>query len=535
MLGAQLRDEHVWKYPLLPAGLYTYSQMVSGREFKVSGKPRAVSRGVEFLNKSEVRLQDGTVETGLENVEKRRSMDHNCVGRTMYAWDIGKPLEYLDPTVMYFQLETREWINSYTEEKYPVDRVVVNHPIPVGVHGNFVSPISFVVPTAMMAWLIREHDRAAADGRKIRDIMVVGSESLLESMKQAIVDMIAIWTGAANPASSGVPVVSVDILPGQKVEDLIARVGLANIPENFQREQFQFQYVNEIAGALGLALRYIWNSEKATNRALEEVQEARQAYRGPASFVKSEQRMFNRCGMLNQFGSSTRFGFVEEIDIASQEINAKVLKLYAEAAKIFKESGIVLDDKALIAWLQSADILPADLEIIASTSSTNPDALPTPSGSTTEQTSDALRSSRKKKAVKKAVYEAVKENEQLDYDEISMDSNGNVIERRTRVFSIEKALVKQMREEAQDERKVLKRYDQEKTINFDSALKIARLREMAEFRALLGDPSYVPDENARTVLEHIEKKSVIDSDFRLIRNIIEAYKSNDSQNETEAV
>lgn len=467
--GRAIRDEHLWQFPLLPSATYTFQQMASGREFKVSGSERAVARAIEWLNNAVTMTYEGVLEFGYEQFLKRRALDYNCVGRTMFHWDKGKPLRYLDPCDMMYLLSDGKWLNQYTGERFDPAQISLHHPLPVGGSGAFVAPLGPVIPTAMLAWLVREHDKASTDGRKIRDIMIVIGESLADEIKGAVEQLISTYTGKANPAENGVPLVHAELVQGLKAADMVTRLGLSNIPEGFSRSDFQFEYVNEVAAALGISLRHFWNSEKATNRALEEVQETRQQQKGPSAFVRTEQRQINASGCLKQFGRNVRMGFIEEVDVQSREVNAKVLKLYAEGLQIFAQVfGGEVNGEALLAWLQSEDILPADLELITDLGAMqNPDVLQTPVDGAAQGQSDPKPTPAKKS-----------KSAPLDYDEITMDSTGRILERRAKVISFEKILKSRLLE---DEDYMSTIVEEEQPITFEQALKMARNRNAAKF------------------------------------------------------
>lgn len=508
--GAEIRDRLIWLYPLLPGAVYTYCQMASEREWKVTGKPRSVARAIEWFNNAQtLDPTNGLVDYGFEQFLRRRSLDYIAVGRTAYTWGKqGEPLRYLDPTAMTYYLEDRQWVDNFTQEKFPVDRVVVNHAIPIGASGSFISPLASVIPTAQLAWLVREHDKAAADGRKLRDIFIVGSTDLGEAMGQAVVQTLKLWSGA-DPVTEGIPIVDIDLLPGMKASDLIHRIGLANIPENFNRDSFQFAYVNDTANALGLATRYIWNSEKATNRALEEVQEARMALKGPAGFVRCEQRLYTRSGLLDQFGpDETRFGFIEQVDMASTEINAKVLKLYAEAFEIFiKNLGGVVNADALVAWLQRDDILPADLDIITDFVQINSENPPTPVDGKIQRNSDAST------PVQKAAEDVIQEGE------ITMTGDGKIVERRNKVFSIQKAILAEIAQDATLQIEKSAAFEREKTISFKGAVEKARAKNLARFKAIMAEES-VDDPIILAIYQHVDK--IEEDDHRLIQSFLKS-------------
>jgi hypothetical protein len=222
-----------------------------------------------------------------------------------------------------------------------------------------------------------------------------------------------------------------------KASDVIASVGLAKIPEGLDREKFTMQYVNEIAAALGLAMRHFYTGqENGTNRSLEEVQEARQQLKGPAVFVRSAQRNLNNSGCFRQFGKNVRFAFVEEVDAQSMLNEAKVLQLYAQGFAIFQKglNGVV-NIESLVAWLQSKGILPADLEIIKGAlknvlQDSDPAVGTNPQETIVE--SDPLPSPDAK---------SLQNDSGLNYDEVSIDQDGRIVERRSKIISLDNLLI----------------------------------------------------------------------------------------------
>lgn len=483
--GQQIRDELIWKYPILPGAVVTYIDMASGREWKISGPEIGVPRAIEWFNEAQVQTHDGIIEYGLEPFLRRRSLDHLALGRTMFTWSEGGPLRYLDPYEMTYQLENRSWYYGYSGESIPRDLVSINHPIPIGMTGSFISPLAFVIPTAMLAWLIREHDTAAADGRKIRDIILVLSEELAEQITKGVDQAVKLWSGA-NPADIGANVVYAETQLNMPASDLVTRIGLANIPEGFDRNGFEFGYVNEISAALGIALRHFWNSEKATNRALEEVQETRQQFKGPSSFVRSEQRLYNRSGMLKQFGRRVRHSFIEEVDTQSRKVNAEVLELTSRALSVFAEVfGGNVNGDAFLAWLQQQDILPADLDLITDMGTVNPDADNINEDGEVTANSDAMtvRDGSKKKSLKAKPATKTPEKalaDELEYGEITMNSSGQIVERRVKVFTVEKAIAEKHAEE------IIERVRVEKP-NFQEALKRGRAQLVEKYAEVCED------------------------------------------------
>lgn len=484
-VGADIRDTQIWKYPILPGAVSVFQQMSSGREWQVIGKAKHALRAVEWVNNAKrVDPASGLPIVGFENFLRLRSLDFIATGRTAFALHKrrGNPipeLRYVDPTLLSFQRNMKggtlpdqissnlvrevppnEKVWYHNGTYYRLDEVTIDHAIPIGTSGLYISPLAYVLPAAMLAYLIRDHDTASTDGRRIRDIVVVGSPELSAGIEQAILTQLALYSGG-DSSQLGIPVVEMNNLSGQPISDQIFTMGLSKIPEGFNREGFIFEYVNEISAALGLSLRHFWNNERTTNRALEEIQEQRQAQKGPSTFVRTEQRLINSCGALEMISggkNNLTFSFVEEADTGSALKNAQVLQLttsaLASVASVFQAS-LSLD--ALLSWMQSIRVLPNDLdlitmndegedndgEIIGSEGSDMPDpnqdqqitegqgtpppktnsgAVTTPSGKPTSQA-----------APKKSAGIP-------DYDEVSVDQNGNIRERRHKIFSTRKLL-----------------------------------------------------------------------------------------------
>ncbi len=342
--GCDLRDNMLWKEPTMSGAVNVYAELSSSREWTVSGKPKPAARAVEFLQDAHSPdVVTGLYTKGLETYLQRRAVDHVAVGMTAFlnrsipGQKITR-MEYLDPGLLSFGRERQttseilpnERVWSYEGERFRHDQVFISYALPIGAQGNFISPLAPVVPDMQLAYLIREHDMAALDGRRIRDVVLVGSDSAQQTIQNAILTQVALWAGA-DPAQVGIPIVSLNTPSGTKIADMIHLLSLSRLPEEFNREEFMFAYVNKISSGLGLALRHFWNNEKTTNKALEEIQEQRQQQKGPAEFVKKEERLINRSGILNQFGGKVRFGFIEEVDAQSQLTNAQVLQATASA------------------------------------------------------------------------------------------------------------------------------------------------------------------------------------------------------------
>ena len=528
-MGREVRDQHLWDYPILPGAINVFQQMIASREWKISGKDTAVSRAVDLINSSVTRKYDGTSEYGFEQLLLRQSLDWACLGRTAFQWE-GSTLQYLDPAYLYpeydEQLNKTMWRYSIFDETYDPNQLVLNHPKPIGAYGHFMAPLFPVYPTAMMSWLVREHDMASADGRKIRDIFIVYSEDLADQMKEAVESAAAVWSGA-NPADNGVSIVFVEN-PGEGMaaNDYVARIGIANIPEKFDGREFNFLYANEIGNNLGMTLRQFWNIETGTNRALEDVQEARQVSKGPAFYVRSLQRAINACGVLAQINKRTRMGFIEEIDSASREINAKVLKAYSDALKSFAEVfGGTVNGDAFLAWLQSEGILPPDIDLITDIGQMQvQDQQITPQADdevikeSDPEPSAALNDAATKiKALSAAVKEKIDEDKAiegslLDYDEISVDLNVRVIERRKRIFSLQKAVHMDLEKTGYFDRKLASA----SIPTFDDAMNKVRKSNIEKLKALKN-----LEEDDEKLRERILSDDMVD--YRQIKRMIDKY------------
>ena len=205
-LGQRLRDEVFIQYPMIPNGIFTYQQIVSSREWALGGEPDAVFTALDFMNTAQSKnLITGFVEYGFEAFLKRRVVDHLTIGRTTFG--IGKKgsklfLQYIDPVYLTMDRKgetksrsgytlpvrpkERMWV--YDGRRYSSEDIIVHHPMPLGAN-LYVSPLSWLVPAANLAWLLRSHNTAALDGRKIRDILLVGSPTVRDSIEQALLSL----------------------------------------------------------------------------------------------------------------------------------------------------------------------------------------------------------------------------------------------------------------------------------------------------------------------------------------------------------
>ncbi len=458
--GRDLREGKLWEYPYLPGAVQVFQQLASGREWVVSGKPRMVSRTVDWINACEVRdTSTGMTFYGYENFLRRRVLDYLTVGRTAFVVEqkSKKPvLEYLDPTRLSFArksgvklgspVKPDEFVWKYEDNReFRARDIILDHPIPIG-NSLFIAPIAPIIPTATMAWLLREHQTASLDGRKIRDIIFVSNPAIKNAMETAIHKVAAMWAGE-DVSKIGLPIVEVNGGQGIPVADMFAMLGVSKMPDQFSVEEFIFSYVNEISGNLALALRHFYNSERTTNKALEEVQERRGQQKGPAAFVRTEQRLMNRPGILDHLrgdgSKNPRMGFVEETDASARLDNASILEKTTRAlGQVAKVFGATIDPKSYLAWMQAINVLPNELKLVSvknnamvaqeSDQSTSGDP------EETNQESDPVPSTFDETASKYIGMLKDGPGYFLDYEEITMNGNGEVVDRRVKMFTAAK-------------------------------------------------------------------------------------------------
>ncbi len=438
----QLRDEDLWEYPILPGAILTYQSMAANREWKLTGPERVVTTAYDWLTEAVTLCDSGVVEYGFNQFLSRRALDYLAVGRTLFLSQEGQPLRYLDPTQVQYQKETKKWINYTTREEYNRDDVIVDHALPLGNTGAFVAPIKPCIPLAILAWLIDEHDRASADGRKIRDIFIVSNDELAKQIADSVQDSLKMWTQPTPEALK----VNVVYANKDSVKDVVTRLGLANIPETLNRHDFDFRYVNTIAAALGISVRHFWQDERGTNRALEEVQEQRQQTKGPSAFVRREQRSINQPNAIKRFSKNVKFAFIEEVDSQSQESKGKVLESFANGLEKFANVfGGTINGENFLAWLQSENILPADLELITDMGSIQQSDGVDSQPESSAQSESGVKPTKTTKPTKK---QEEKAQGIPDYDEISIDSNGRLIDKRRKIFSVEKLVATRLSRES---------------------------------------------------------------------------------------
>ena len=204
--GRKLRDSLLWDFPILPEAVFIFQQLASNREWVIAGKPNRVMRALEWLQATETwNVYTGDVQFGFENFLKSQALDYVTLGRTAMAVrqkggslnPNKSPLEYLDPALLYWnrnktdrfkKVKPNEKVWRYANSDtliFKHKEVMLHHPIPIGT-GLFAAPLAPVIKTAMLAWLIREHNSASVDGRKIREIFLVSGMNIRGALEDAI-------------------------------------------------------------------------------------------------------------------------------------------------------------------------------------------------------------------------------------------------------------------------------------------------------------------------------------------------------------
>lgn len=535
--GQHLRDVDMWREPTLAGAVSIYGQLASSRDWTVSGPERPAARALEFLqNTRSVDLTTGLFTLGLEEFERRRAYDHIAVGRKAFLnravpGETYTRLEYLDPCLLTFvrerSLQTevkaseRVWQysgNTGYQENFRFDQVFLSHPQPIGTKGLFMAPLAPIVPALALAYLVTEHDTASLDGRRIRDIVLVQNENMADALTDAILTQVAMWAGETDEKL--IPITALNSPSGMKISDLIMLLSLSKLPEDFDREQFIFAYVNQIAALLGLALRQFWNNERTTNKALEQIQEQRQQRKGPELFVQDEQRLINRSGILRQFGLKVRMGFVEEIDNQSQLINSQVLKTTMEAlVQLRTVLGLALSNESVLAWMQSIQVIPANVRLVEGIQ-------PTEVQTSTDQTSnitpgeavlpsDPPPSPAPKEPSKSAP---------LSYDEVTFNSKGEIVDRRRKLYPTTVVELLTQTEQAQQAKEAA---DPDLAQSFSDVIRDEEQRLSKQFLAMTSDqidPAFAKlfftDEEIEAAVERAHEGTLLPGDYSILNSLL---------------
>lgn len=462
-ISAKMRDQLLWELPLINAAATTYQDLASTREWAVAGNVLAVPRTVELINNAKTIDPDtGMVYVGFEQYLRRRSLDHITVGRTAFATRNPEDkatfsFEYIDPARLYFYREKikygkkdnlavavtpDELIWAYGWNGQPTlkhKEVTLNHPIPIGAN-RFISPLLLVYPTALLAWLLQEHQTASLDGRKLREMFITDA-GIRDAVEQGIMQLAALYAGA-NPADTGIPIIGVSTGNYNKpISDYIARLGISQIPEQFDIKSFNQYYANTIAAAFGLALRQFFNEESTTNRALEDVQEARQQQKGPSAFVRTEQRLINASAVvriLSPRDNPCRFGFIEETDTQSVKDKATATNLLSQGLyNLAQAMGITIAPEYIAQIAQSWNLLPTDVpiaEMLTNAKPLDPNAQATQNSDGKTQGKDEVSTSSDSGSAPQMKSHDPERN--MKYDDVLMDGAGRVLAKRVKVYPL---------------------------------------------------------------------------------------------------
>lgn len=386
-LSTTLRDEWIWQFPLLPAAISTYVQTASTREWTITGDPRRASRAVEKLNNAAYIDSSGVLHVGWQEFEQRRILDWLCFGKTAFLMPMiytnsRGVLQYVSPDEVRINRSRisgpERIIRSktpkpppdgvkpfeYAELYWGYDELFINHLYPVGPSGVTIGPLFSLLPSLRLLWLIREHDMAAVDGRKIRDIFLVADDNMRNALVEGATAAVQLWNGG-DPQKIGTPIVAANILGASEMnmpmEDFVHRIGIADMPDTLERDKYYAMVANEISGVLGIALRSWYENLEGTNRSLERVNAERARVKGPAYFNRAEMRFINNSGVLGR----VHFDMLEETDIYITKEFAETAKTWAEAIVQFRTAlGDVLPGRAFVELLQRNNIIPDDAQLV---------------------------------------------------------------------------------------------------------------------------------------------------------------------------
>lgn len=503
VMARNLRDVELHKFPLLPSAVYTFIQIASSREWTVTGKLTPASRAVEKLNNAVFIDEYGVPHVGWQEFLQKQVLDWLVVGYSTMLVPVVKRLtrsktygaiNYIDPTrislvsspkrsviVKDYKRIPHSRAYYYDGKRWFDDEVFFNRAIPTGISYNPLGPVFALLPTMMLLYLIREHDTASADGRKLRDIFITYDDNMRDALQQAVEASVAMWNN--DPSKQGLAVVSANILGGVtaqvKMSDLIHRMGLSEIPENLDREALWMRAANEISGTLGLPLRVWFEDPRGTNRSLERVNQERSRVKGPAFFNRSMERAINNSGILGR----ARFGFKEEQDLSLERIRADIIETWSKALfnlyqtfggvvdlsvfwQLLQRNGLVFDDAFLSQQLVMLDESPMSSEQLLG-GETPPPTIPEGSYDGPDQQAlevrremaemqydqnDASPQQQKRMRIRLTTardkllkYLVDQSMEQVttrlpDYGEVIVDQEGRVLDVRRKMFTVDEAM-----------------------------------------------------------------------------------------------
>lgn len=385
--GRQLRDNWLHQYAILPNAITVFNDIASSREWMVMGTKNAALKALDRINSSFMYDSYGIKHTGWEQMVSRMCNDWLLVGRCMFRsrpvsenWREWSPFEYIDPVNNRPVMQedgTAIWqytprFNNRRGTYYiPQEELFFLDNIRIGQSGSVLGRAAYTIPMANLDWLIRQHDTLSLDGRMVKDIILV-HKGMMESIESGIIQLGALANGE-DPSKVGIPVMEVDVdLNNYKgsLKDLIAKVGLSDIPEGFQRSELEMRYVREISAALGLPIGQFWNDPRGTNRALEQVTQERSTLKGPSYFVRSICRMINNTDMMGTTkGNTAVLQVEEETDNSSLAMKAEAIERLVNAANGLNQLMLTSTENVLIQpdqWLgyfQRMGLIPPNMTL----------------------------------------------------------------------------------------------------------------------------------------------------------------------------
>lgn len=432
------RDDYIWGYPLIGGAIGVYTEMVTSREWTLTGRPRLVGAAYEFLNNSKSIMPDGLEDYGIDQLIQRRVIDSLIIGRRMLLHrspgDLSVPIEYVDPTMAAWSEVDKAWVyedpTTGLEAEFTQQQIHHRDAKAIGGSGQWMPPIYPVLRTAEQAYILRELDISKTDGTQIRDIFITSSSQLVNNLEKGLKSLSERYMGEKTDSNFGVVGVDMNGMDHQiDASKLIHRIGISEIPEGFDRTQFMWNYANEIANNLGLVLRTFWNVDVGTNRALEEINEQRQVRKGPSKYIAEEQRIID--SIIKKAGN-VHFAFHEEMDLATRKTDAEVMKLMTDALVVLTDEDVLNSELSLVmfGYFQRMGLLPADVDF-----------------------KEVMKGEKTENAILDNTSERTPYIENAfsvpDYDEVVINSSGEVIDRRRKVFGIYEEIEKQLSQDAE--------------------------------------------------------------------------------------
>jgi hypothetical protein len=373
-VGQFLRDRWLQQFPLLPDMVSSFSQVAVSREWTVTGTPARAARSVERLNNAVYVDENGLLYEGWSAFTARRVVDWLTLGRyAMLLPSRTSPLQYVDPVEVTHQpAETRSRVIKrrgtpnwkdfhYAGETWGYDQLFQNHYLPIGA-ASAMSPLVPAIPLARLLYLVEQHDMASVDGRKIKDIFIVADDNVRDALIDALHQYAVMQSEDFDPSKHGIPIVAANkrggSAEGERVEDLIALLGISKVPDGLDREALWDQAAISFSALSGMQVTEWYHIRTgAANRATERVNQERGRTKGANYFVRQDQRFINNSGIMGR----TVFAYTEEVDVQAQKDRAEVMLRLSEAVKNLSEAiGMAISPRAMVRWLQQLGVFPTD-------------------------------------------------------------------------------------------------------------------------------------------------------------------------------